>query len=388
MALSAFGQGSSNLQWQPAGVKSTRTKPAADGSYKLSPRRAAQIGHSVTQRSATRSTTSQYKYPVRQVAYNNGPQFGSVPRSNVQRGSARAQGFVVSGANQPSHNQIAQSQFAQNDANDLFGDELEKQFEEPLFDGDDSSSNDSPSDSDMPKPELDTKPDLDEPKFEELPPKEEAPKLDPFDEPKLDQPKAQPGTRKLPPAPRKTPERLTTPRKKSGLSKKKKKKDPAQERFDAMQDCSTGLAELKADTLNQVDINIGVSGVEGKDYPYLCTIDDGTPFQERCWPQVTYMWKASALCHKPLYFEDEHLERYGHSWGPYVQPLVSGAHFFTRIPVLPYCMGIKAPNECVYTLGHYRPGNCAPYMINAVPFTWRAGLFQAGAVTGAALVLP
>ena len=75
------------------------------------------------------------------------------------------------------------------------------------------------------------------------------------------------------------------------------------------------------------------------------------------------MWKASALCHKPLYFEDEALERYGHSWGPCLDPLVSGAHFFCKLPVLPYCMGVHPPNECMYALGHYRPGNCAPYMM-------------------------
>jgi hypothetical protein len=100
------------------------------------------------------------------------------------------------------------------------------------------------------------------------------------------------------------------------------------------------------------------------------------------------MWKASGLCHKPLYFEQVQLERYGHSWGPYVQPIMSGAHFFATFPVLPYKMGIQTPNECVYTLGHYRPGNCAPYMIEAVPFTWRAALFEAGAWVGGAAAIP
>lgn len=100
------------------------------------------------------------------------------------------------------------------------------------------------------------------------------------------------------------------------------------------------------------------------------------------------MWKASALCHKPLYFEDVALERYGHSWGPFLQPIMSGAHFFGRLPVLPYCMGLKTPNECVYTLGYYRPGSCAPYLVGGVPFTWRAALFQAGGAVGVAAFLP
>jgi hypothetical protein len=100
------------------------------------------------------------------------------------------------------------------------------------------------------------------------------------------------------------------------------------------------------------------------------------------------MWKASALCHKPLYFEDEQLERYGHSYSPCFQPFISGAHFFTRPFVLPYCMGVEPPCECVYALGHYRPGNCAPYMCNPIPISPRGALFQAGAVVGTAAALP
>ncbi|MEO0530925.1 MAG: hypothetical protein AAF266_10185, partial [Planctomycetota bacterium] len=164
--------------------------------------------------------------------------------------------------------------------------------------------------------------------------------------------------------------------------------DMSDARSEAMENCSDELAALKANRLNSIDLFIGVTGNEGEDYPFSCSIDDGTIFAPRQWCEVTYMWKASGLCHKPLYFEDIHLERYGHSWGPYVQPLVSGAHFFTSLPILPYKMGLKTPNECVYTLGHYRPGNCAPYLIDPIPFTWRAALFQAGASVGAAAVLP
>jgi hypothetical protein len=100
------------------------------------------------------------------------------------------------------------------------------------------------------------------------------------------------------------------------------------------------------------------------------------------------MWKASGLCSKPLYFEQVQLERYGHDWGPVLQPFVSGAHFFGTIPILPYKMGLQPPNECDYSLGYYRPGSCAPYMIEPLGFTWRAAAFQAGAVTGAAFAIP
>jgi hypothetical protein len=132
---------------------------------------------------------------------------------------------------------------------------------------------------------------------------------------------------------------------------------------------------------------ITVTGEEGADFPYECTLGESW-HEGRCWEQNTYMWKASALCHKPLYFEEEQLERYGHSFAPCFQPFVSGAHFFTRPFVLPYCMGVEPPCECIYALGHYRPGNCAPYMCNPIPLSPRGALFQAGAVVGTAAALP
>ena len=163
------------------------------------------------------------------------------------------------------------------------------------------------------------------------------------------------------------------------------KEDEAQR---AQEFCFKEFERMTGSTLHDVRLDIGVAGTAGTDFPYECSIDDGRPYPDRCWPQTTYLWKASALCHKPLYFENESLERYGHSWGPYVQPLVSGAHFFSRLPILPYEMGLEPPNECIYALGHYRPGSCAPYMIDPIPFTFRAALFEAGAVVGAAAVIP
>jgi len=103
---------------------------------------------------------------------------------------------------------------------------------------------------------------------------------------------------------------------------------------------------------------------------------------------ITFTWKASGLCHKPLYFEDVHLERYGHSLGPILQPVASGAHFFVTVPTLPYQMGLTPPWECIYTLGYYRPGSCAPYMLDPLPLSVRAGLLEAGIVTGLVFALP
>jgi hypothetical protein len=121
--------------------------------------------------------------------------------------------------------------------------------------------------------------------------------------------------------------------------------------------------------------------------PIECPLIDET-FEPRSWVASTYVWKASAACHKPLYFEDVHLERYGHSVGPILQPFASSAHFFGTIPLLPYKMGVHTPNECMYTLGYYRPGNCAPYMLDPIPLSARGALFQAGAVAGGVVVIP
>ncbi len=159
------------------------------------------------------------------------------------------------------------------------------------------------------------------------------------------------------------------------------------EREESEENCREELRQVASDTISTIDLSIRVEGNAGEDFPYECPVSQGS-HQPRQWPQITYNWKASAICHKPLYFEQVQLERYGHSWGPFVQPVMSGAHFFGTLPILPYKMGIRTPTECVYTLGYYRPGSCAPYMIDPIPFTWRAALFETGAVTGISFAVP
>lgn len=121
--------------------------------------------------------------------------------------------------------------------------------------------------------------------------------------------------------------------------------------------------------------------------PNECTLGD-LYAAERCWVPQTYTWKASDLCHKPLYFEDEQLERYGHSAGPVLQPLKSTAHFFVGLATVPYHMGIHPANECLYALGFYRPGNCAPWLCDACPISLNGAAKEALFVTSAAFILP
>jgi len=153
-------------------------------------------------------------------------------------------------------------------------------------------------------------------------------------------------------------------------------------------DCADALAKLKSNTLDNIDLSIAVNGVEGQDFPCECAFGVGETFQGRNWSCVTYNWKASGLCHKPLYFEQVAVERYGHSAPTLVQDVLCGAHFFASIPALPYMMGLCPPDECQYSLGYYRPGNCAPYLIDPIPLSLRAGLFQAAAIAGGILIIP
>ena len=121
--------------------------------------------------------------------------------------------------------------------------------------------------------------------------------------------------------------------------------------------------------------------------PQSCPLPD-EPFARKAPTPITFTWKASSLCYKPLYFEDVQLERYGHYRNPYLQPFVSRARFLLTVPCLPYLMGVDPPNQCVYDLGYYRPGNCAPSMLEPIPISLRGGLLQAGAVVGLAAAIP
>lgn len=102
--------------------------------------------------------------------------------------------------------------------------------------------------------------------------------------------------------------------------------------------------------------------------PSVCSVGQRGSL-ERNWAPQTVTWHASSLCHKPLYFENIQLERYGHSRGPFLQPVHSTFHFFKSIIFFPYKTAINPMNECQYSLGFYRPGNCAPWLIDPIPFS-------------------
>ena len=119
--------------------------------------------------------------------------------------------------------------------------------------------------------------------------------------------------------------------------------------------------------------------------PELCSVgDDRLP--QRNWVPQSFTWTASSLCHKPLYFENQQLERYGHTHGPILQPIHSTAHFFVSLATLPYQTAIHPPNECRYALGYYRPGNCAPWLKDPIPLSLDGLRRQALVTTGLAFI--
>ena len=152
-------------------------------------------------------------------------------------------------------------------------------------------------------------------------------------------------------------------------------------------DCREALNKLRGDRLADINLDIRVGGRAGNDYPCECRLE-GETFQPRRFASTMFTWKAAGYCHKPLYFEHWTLERYGHSRGFVADSFCSAAHFFVTLPVLPYKMGVELPWECVYPLGYYRPGSCAPWTVPAVPISPRGFAVEAATITGLVFLLP
>ncbi len=106
------------------------------------------------------------------------------------------------------------------------------------------------------------------------------------------------------------------------------------------------------------------------------------------WTTTEHHWSATCSRHRPLYFEEINAERYGYTVSYALQPVISAARFFATIPALPYKMAVKHPRACVYTLGHYRPGSCAPRRWNRLPWQLTAGVVEVGFIAGLILLVP
>ncbi|HTQ37624.1 MAG TPA: hypothetical protein VMJ32_01275 [Pirellulales bacterium] len=154
--------------------------------------------------------------------------------------------------------------------------------------------------------------------------------------------------------------------------------------------CRDEYNQIKALTLEKLSIDITPPGAnaKGDQVPFECSLSTDA-FVPRNWQCLTYTWKASALCHKPLYFEEDSIERYGHSWGPLgFEDAQTYIHFFGDLVLLPYNVGVQTPCECDYALGYYRVGDCAPWICDPFPLSCRGLLTGAIGYCGVAALFP
>ncbi len=79
------------------------------------------------------------------------------------------------------------------------------------------------------------------------------------------------------------------------------------------------------------------------------------------WATETFQWHSPVFCYSPLYFEQPNYERYGHGIGKPLAPVVSASRFVGQVTTLPLAIFCTPPWTKSCTLGHRRPGDCAPY---------------------------
>lgn len=115
---------------------------------------------------------------------------------------------------------------------------------------------------------------------------------------------------------------------------------------------------------------------------------DANSLAVRAWSTIAKPWTPACTVHRPLYFEEVNAERYGYAYAPCLQPAVSTAHFFGTAVAMPYLMAAKPPCECVYTLGHYRPGDCPPYRAHGWPASCCGVGWQSAVVIGLIALVP
>jgi hypothetical protein len=107
----------------------------------------------------------------------------------------------------------------------------------------------------------------------------------------------------------------------------------------------------------------------------------------RGWYDLSFAWCPPGVCHRPLYFQDLNLERYGYHYGC-AQTLVSSLKFGVDAALLPYKVCAEPPCECVYTLGYDRPGNCVPYRCYRLPWRTDAAMVLGGVAVGLFFLAP
>jgi hypothetical protein len=151
-----------------------------------------------------------------------------------------------------------------------------------------------------------------------------------------------------------------------------------------------GINRLKTD-IRTIDptLNYALKDIDPTQLPadFNRQMDNGEYVPRAASPTV-FQWAPTNLYHYPLYFEDPSLERYGHTYHPLVQPFASTGRFATQLVGLPYQMTLHPIHSHDYTLGYYRPGECAPKKHYQIPFNEEATIMQVATVVGLIVLLP
>lgn len=112
------------------------------------------------------------------------------------------------------------------------------------------------------------------------------------------------------------------------------------------------------------------------------------PYVSRTSPESVYAWEATKFAHRPLYFEDPTLERYGHTLPPYLQPFTSIGKFGAQVVFLPYQMAIAPPCSDVSPLGWYAPGDYVPFRLFQPPLSAKGAAVEAATILGVGYATP
>lgn len=110
------------------------------------------------------------------------------------------------------------------------------------------------------------------------------------------------------------------------------------------------------------------------------------PDRDYGWTYSSKNWIAPVFFHQPTYYEDIMLENHGHERCPPLQPMLSGARFYSGLFFTPYLCCLDGPFEEVASLGRYRPGSIAPALRQRAPYDPYALGTQA-LVTGSGVML-
>jgi hypothetical protein len=140
-----------------------------------------------------------------------------------------------------------------------------------------------------------------------------------------------------------------------------------------------------------IDLSVNI-GLDPEELPPDCSTEvfrvSDNFATTRPWMHTEFNWAASDLFHQPAYWDDPILERYGQSHHPWIQPALSGAHFFATFPLIPYKIGVERTHDHIYTLGYHRPGSPTPALGRRLSLEADAAAFEGLSWLALIFILP